>query len=310
MLTYSDVCDDVLAVYSAYVEELCAALIYVGEGFVLGVERHPTSERIHFHCMVDMGQTVVFSDPRYFDIMGKHPKIVPVPAKTLDVKRVFNYCKKDGEWYSNMDSEMVMVDPDTSEVWFRAYSAGSRVAAERLIAEGETRDYFVACSNVDRRLSHLFPPPPPPPYLSPYTVDSFRRDRVLDEWLNHAFMRNDIPRKTALVLYGPSRTGKTAWARSHGGHNYFKSDVALDEYDSTASYNVFDDIENWSKFNLKGWLGGDDFVTSGKYCRQVRVKGGKPAIVICNGLPRFRGEKVEWWIRNTMRFYVQDRLYM
>ncbi|GMP56655.1 hypothetical protein CsSME_00021065 [Camellia sinensis var. sinensis] len=50
-------------------------------------------------------------------------------------------------------------------------------------------------------------------------------------------------RPISLYLEGPSRTGKTAWARSLGRHNYFSGRISFKDYDQDAAYNVIDDIK-------------------------------------------------------------------
>ena len=52
-----------------------------------------------------------------------------------------------------------------------------------------------------------------------------------------------LTRKKSLVLWGPTRMGKTLLARCFGKHSYFGGLFNLDQYDKTAEYAVFDDLQ-------------------------------------------------------------------
>ncbi|KAI8547519.1 hypothetical protein RHMOL_Rhmol07G0202100 [Rhododendron molle] len=97
--------------------------------------------------------------------------------------------------------------------------------------------------------------------------------------------RPDRPK--SIIIEGPSRVGKTKWARSLGPHNYLSGHLDLNPrvYSNDAWYNVIDDIpphylflKHWKQFigAQQGWL------TNCKYGRPVQIKGGIPTIVLCN----------------------------
>ena len=68
-------------------------------------------------------------------------------------------------------------------------------------------------------------------------------------------------RYLALVMFGPSRTGKTALARQIGPHLYFRGSVNYDRWElaeNGKSYCVFDDVD-WSAYSrdqMKAILSG------------------------------------------------------
>ncbi|KAI8553442.1 hypothetical protein RHMOL_Rhmol05G0016200 [Rhododendron molle] len=97
--------------------------------------------------------------------------------------------------------------------------------------------------------------------------------------------RPDRPK--SIIIEGPSRVGKTKWARSLGPHNYLSGHLDLNPrvYSNDAWYKVIDDIpphylflKHWKQFigAQQGWL------TNCKYGRPVQIKGGIPTIVLCN----------------------------
>lgn len=119
-----------------------------------------------------------------------------------------------------------------------------------------------------------------------------------------------ILRPRGLVLFGPTRLGKTVWARSLGTHSYFGGLFNLELYDQEASYAVFDDISGGFGFfpSYKLWLGGQfEFSITDKYKHKRNIKWGKPAIYICNLDPRYefyeRGKAPDWeWMEKNCDF--------
>lgn len=97
-------------------------------------------------------------------------------------------------------------------------------------------------------------------------------------------------RPRSLILNGPSRLGKTQWARSLGQHAYIANMWDLASFDGLTDdfwnfgYVVFDDIE-WDsiKSSAKSWFGAQrDFSVSDKYRRKRRIPGGLPCIFLVN----------------------------
>lgn len=94
------------------------------------------------------------------------------------------------------------------------------------------------------------------------------------------------------MLYGPSRTGKTRWARSLGDHVYFggvfSGEAAL-AVTEDVKYAVFDDIAGGITFfpRWKDWLGAqDEFMVKALYHDPKLMKWGRPSIWCSNKDPR------------------------
>lgn len=95
----------------------------------------------------------------------------------------------------------------------------------------------------------------------------------------------------SLVLYGPSRTGKTLWARSLGRHIYCIGLVSGDEQIKApdVDYAVYDDIRGGMKFfhSFKEWMGAQAYVTVKRLYKEPKlVRWGKPSIWLSNTDPR------------------------
>ncbi|XP_039144875.1 uncharacterized protein LOC120282184 [Dioscorea cayenensis subsp. rotundata] len=123
----------------------------------------------------------------------------------------------------------------------------------------------------------------------------------MNEWLEHNFQincaaqpveniiiqREDCIRPISLIVEGPSRIGKTAWARSLGKHNYICGHLDFNPatYQQDVLYNVIDDVSP-AYLRLKHWkelIGCQrDWQTNCKYGKPIRIKGGIPSIILCN----------------------------
>jgi len=109
-------------------------------------------------------------------------------------------------------------------------------------------------------------------------------------------------RPKSLILWGPSKTGKSEWARSLGYHVEFRAAFNLKKYSDDCEYAIFDDIKgglrSWD--NYKGWLGAQDtFEETDKYKGKKSIKWGRPTIYLANRDPlKQRGINIEKdWIR-------------
>lgn len=125
-----------------------------------------------------------------------------------------------------------------------------------------------------------------------------------------------LGRKRSLCIYGPTRVGKTTWARSLGMHVYFmgmiSGEVAVRDM-PTAEYAVFDDMRGGIKFfpAWKEWFGSQQVVTVKKLYRDpLQIKWGKPCIWLSNADPRsgMEMEDIEWLEGNCDFVFMQDSI--
>lgn len=127
---------------------------------------------------------------------------------------------------------------------------------------------------------------------------------------------NKPDRPLSLVIEGPTRTGKTAWARSLGRHNYYCGGVDFSMYDQYALYNIIDDIPFQYLPCKKELLGAQkDFTVNEKYRKKNKIKGGIPSIVLCNEDMSYkiaidRDEKFrDWALHNVIFEFIVTPLY-
>jgi len=138
---------------------------------------------------------------------------------------------------------------------------------------------------------------------------AFRLPSGITDWLKEEYTKTE--RAKCLILVGPSRLGKTAWARSVGKHIFWRGQTSMSDWDDDARYIVFDDIE-WKYIpNKKSLLTqmGDCTVTD-KYVRKMSIYNNKPAIVCCNAAPLHDTiEDAQYWQANSTIVYIERELF-
>lgn len=125
-----------------------------------------------------------------------------------------------------------------------------------------------------------------------------------------------LGRKTSLVLWGPSRTGKTTWVRSLGPHLYFCGLYSYKEAikAATATYAIFDDIQGGIKFfpAFKNWMGCQyQFQIKGLYRDPELLTWGKPSAWVANSDPRedLSPTEAEWLEANCVFVNVTTTIF-
>jgi len=122
---------------------------------------------------------------------------------------------------------------------------------------------------------------------------------AITNWLGTESQK--VERARCLVLVGPTRLGKTAWARSLGHHLFWRGQVNLGEWDQTAKFIVVDDIP-WKfipqKKSLLTQMG--DITVTDKYVKKLNVCNDKPAIVLLNEFDGFEEEDSYWQANTTV----------
>lgn len=124
-----------------------------------------------------------------------------------------------------------------------------------------------------------------------------------------------VERPLSLILIGPSRLGKTEWARSIGRHLYFNGQFDLGQISGDLSdvrYAVFDDFP-WDvmKRFYKQWFGAQKtFTLTDKYKGKRTINWGKPIIWLCNP-DDFDTRPIvsDWMLANTITINVTNKLY-
>lgn len=261
---------------------------------VIGKERHQ-DQGLHYHVVVGYEKKIDCRNSRAFDINPHHhPKI----ESTRDTQASIAYAKKDG------DFKLFGEPPQKRRKWSEISNASTADEARDLIKEISYRDYVINLERVEYFLERNFAQETPV-YQRVWDQD-FVISNAMQAWANQ---RTESDRPKSLILWGPSRTGKTAWARSLGPHMYFNGMFDLSQWSDSAEYAVFDDFPEWDKWRFyKQFLGAQYEITlTDKYRKKRTVRWGKPSILLSNTLPNFID--MEWVRANCVIVNVINKLY-
>lgn len=279
---------------------------------IIGREDHADGG-IHLHAFVDFGKQYRSRSASFADVEGRHPNILPIaqtPEKTWD------YATKDGDVVAGgleRPNRGRLSNP--SDGWNEIINAESREQFFELLAELEPKALCVSfpslCKFADWRFRI-----DRTPYRTPvsYAFDTSGYPE-LDDWVRENLDGHQPGRRgRSLILVGPSRLGKTVWARSlRQEHTYYGGLFCLDEYDEKAEYAVFDDIQGGLEFfhAYKFWLGHQtEFFATDKYKGKKLIQWGKPAIWCSNTDPRMdKGADADWLDENCTFVFINTRLF-
>ncbi|KAG1827742.1 hypothetical protein DFJ58DRAFT_738177 [Suillus subalutaceus] len=270
------------------------------------VEEHHVDGGRHWHVIVVFETAFRGRNERIFDIEGIHPNIHISGNKDLLAK--WNYIHKEegaallGPWEG---PEPITVDTDIKKKddrWAHILEASS---ADEFMERARALAPYDYTINHDRIISIGIP--------------------EMEEWVETQFHNRDRPK--CLVLYGPSRTGKTQWARAlnhiiarqegvddpcHIGHTclYGPTSSNAKKIDETAKYIVLDDIDLDYFPSYKSFFGGQkEFEVTDKYVSKMTVRWGKPCIWLSNEDPRLKKIDRPWIEANCIFAEVTNPLY-
>lgn len=257
----------------------------------------------HLHAFVQWDKKIDKRSERFFDVEGYHPNI----QSARKPKECHDYVTKDNDFVT------FGVPPSftsTTMVNYEEIIASCSTQEEFLkkIREANPKDYIFQYERLLFFARHHFKTVVAP-YVSPY--DDFPNvPDAVQQWESDEFLGSH-PRKKTLVLEGPSRIGKTAWARALGRHMYFNGCANFkDDWDDEAQYIIFDDFEWQFIPNKKGFFGCQEtFQITGKYMPIRTVQWGKPCIVLTNKPLAIPHEDIEWYRANCVFINVKDSFY-
>lgn len=187
-------------------------------------------------------------------------------------------------------------------IYRRAHAEPDFETAMAIIRDELPADYSRGYNNIRASLAHKIKPA----VFHSELQYGWRLPNSITKWLAEEFTK--VERAKCLVLVGPSRLGKTAWARSLGKHMFWRTDTNLGNWDQAAKYIVIDDIP-WKFIPKKKALltqMGDITITD-KYKAKMDVNNNKPAIVLVNvrGFEeQYNDDEPEYWDANATIVYL------
>jgi Geminivirus rep protein central domain len=255
----------------------------------ISVEEHPKTGGHHIHVYLDSGKPtgLTINDPLFFDYCEHHPNIKGIQVTP---HKAYRYCTKDGVIIFE-EGEPPETPSKTSgdDKWSTIMAASTKEEFLKSAMEHAPRDTVLHFQSLQSFADWKYRDNPED-YSSCEMTCHCEEYPQLTEWVQTNLHSPVQGRPKSLIIWGPSLTGKTLWARSLGKHAYFPGLFMLEGFNADeVQYAVFDDLLNGIHTipNFKFWLGGQrEFVIGDKYMRKQRIKWGKPSILIGNNDPR------------------------
>lgn len=294
----------------------------------------------HYHFFVDFERKFETENPRRFDVAGAHPNILVV-WKTPH--HAWDYVGKDGDVvYDTTERPPVESRKhDRDEAYRHVLAARTEDEFYSRLQETDPRALIISassvescckrlCSEANREIFERVPGlsfawrafPSVTKWILGNVPGGAQSIRLLEgddpftqedeeELIAELPPRVEGGRRHSLILWGPTKHGKTDLARHIGRHFHAGNDWSLDEILSIGldniDYGILDDID-WDHDLLKGsrykaWLGCQDhFICSDKYTRKYSMKWGRPIIFLTNNDPveGLKTREYDWIQRNCV----------
>lgn len=299
-LTYPQCPLDFDVVYNHLLElkfnDNCVELLCVGR------ESHQDGN-LHYHAYVKFQRKLNLRNPNFFDISGFHPNI----QKCKSTNDVLKYVTKDGDYRANFE---LKIKYTLAECLQRATDENDFI---KLGLQSLDWKFGAGYSNYIKMFREKQKETNLVVWTPLYNYSDFHLTNLdllcgVTGILTHV---KDGTRTKSLWLYGPSRTGKTALARSLGVHCYLHEVWNADNLSDEAQYAVYDDF-SWDVLSrqYKSILGCmKDITVTDKYRSKKNLKYNMPAIVITNEKPSFTIEENNWLEKNVLFVNILNKIY-
>lgn len=169
----------------------------------------------HFHCYTEWEKPISTRNQRILDYGGYHPNIEVVrrtPHKAWD------YVGKDDDIiyeHGSPQRESGTKSTGRDQLWGDALNQPDKASFLTTLREVAPRDFVLYNETLERFADRHYRPETPQ-YVSPnFTTHGFDG---INEWLDQSRINKGDRRGRvkSLILWGPTLTGKTLWARSLG----------------------------------------------------------------------------------------------
>nr|AWX66805.1 replication associated protein [Pepper huasteco yellow vein virus] len=252
----------------------------------------------HLHVLIQFEGKYQCTNNRFFDLVSStrsahfHPNIQGAKSSS-DVRRTSTKTAIHVEWGEfQIDGRSARGGQQSAnDTYAKALNSASAEEALQIIKEEQPQHFFLQFHNIVSNANRIFHTPPEP-WVPPFQLSSFNNvPEIMTQWVSENVCDAAARplRPLSLVVEGPSRTGKTLWARSLGPHNYIcgHMDLSPKIYSNNAWYNVIDDIPPHYVKHFKEFMGAQrDWQSNCKYGKPIQIKGGIPTIFLCNPGPQ------------------------
>lgn len=266
--------------------------------YILVSEEQHQDGSPHLHSFITCSIKKDIKSATYLDFENFHPNI----QAAREPKQVIEYVKKHGN-FTEWGTPPVFNQGKNAD-YSKLLSATSKEEFMKLAEQEFPHEYIFQHERVQYFAEQKFKQT-----IMPYTprFTSFIIPNMVQQWLDQ---RTNEDRPKSLILWGPTRLGKTELARSFGKHMYWNTFFDLRLWDDSAEYAIWDDMEQWTKFPYKAWVGAQrQFTVTDKYARKRTIQWGKPSILLMNQNPKDIDWDYDWIKGNCFILNVVGKLY-
>ncbi|UOK20969.1 replication associated protein [Chifec genomovirus UA13_114] len=284
----------------------------LGAEVIVGQERYHETLGTHYHVFADFGRKFRSRRADIFDVGGFHPNIAPSRGAP---EAGYDYAIKDGDVVAGgLDRPSGVVHLNRTAKWHTIERAETRDEFFALCAELDPERLVCSFGQIQKYADWRYAVEPEP-YVGPDGVFDLANYGDLGEWRDNFLFADHHGRSKSLILWGPSRMGKTVWARSLGKHLYFGGIFSARNLgDDGIKFAVFDDIAGGIKFfpRFKDWLGCQmEFMVKELYRDPHLFRWGRPAIWIANSDPRhdMTHDDIVWLEANCIFVEISSAIF-
>jgi hypothetical protein len=273
-------------------------------------ERHGDGGR-HWHVIAIWDKPLRKTRVDVFNVAGIHPNIKVIGRQDKDLDRVWAYIhKEEGAVHWGPWEGPIRVDE----------SLTSKQAKWTYIVQSKDEEEFRTRVRKLDPMNHVLQHDK----INGYIRQTFQEEEAeyepefthfpwvpgsMARWVGGEMLKRHRPK--ALIIWGPTRTGKTEWARSLGSHNYFNGLFNIDDFDQNKDFIILDDVNPDFFPNYKAWIGAQKNTTlTDKYRPKRSVQWGKPCIWLSNDDPStYKTWDWEWVRENAVVVNLTHKLY-
>ncbi|QIJ55587.1 replication-associated protein [Marmot associated genomovirus 4] len=284
----------------------------LGAEVIVALEPYDSTLGVHFHVFVEFGRKFRSRRVDVFDVAGFHPNI---KASWGTPEAGYDYAVKGGNIVAGgLERPSGSGTVPRSAKWHQILSAGTRDEFFDLCEELDPERLVCSFTQITKFADWRFRPEPTP-YATPNGVFDLANYGDLGEWRDDFLFGGSTGRSKSLILWGPSRLGKTVWSRSLGEHFYFGGIFSARDLDrDDVKYAVFDDIAGGIKFfpRFKDWLGCQmEFMVKQLYRDPQLFRWGRPCIWVANTDPRLdmTHDDVMWLEANCIFVEITEAIF-